>query len=501
MTAFAPRALRHPRGPGTSLDSRAKPAGLVRGLTPIDAAVWTAGVGFGVLLGLLDAYARLWAAPLMVLAVLGLGALYVRLMGWRVGVLLVLLVTGFTDRYLFRVGPLDLRAEEVAMIGAIAVLAVTRLREPVSAWLRPNLAEGLLIAWFGLSVISSLVASPDRRLSAKIIVLVAVCSLGFFLPRRILQDRGAREDLDTLIRWLLIVFATEAAWGSAAYLLHAFGPTISITPNPASGHLSAYGTLWEQNVFGAVCAAGAVAWIYLGPSRFRNAWIGVAICTSGLVDSLTRAAWLAAGIAALVGISLSGLRRRIDMTAAGVGLLGGLIAAAAVLVTDRIGVYTVPVPGANTHPKNQGLLGAIFNMTDFIGRLNQLSPIWSDIHGIHVLFGRGTASFEALHVDNGVAEHIASLPLLILNDTGVAGLFVFGAFITAVVAAVLSRRHDPVTVGLGQVALVMFIGSLATQTTELMIGWLLAGILMAAIQLAPAVAETRTKATLREDAA
>src|SRR5689334_21756266 len=89
MTAIAPRALGHTRGGGGRLTSRTDALGLIRRVTPADAAVWTAGVGFGLLLGALDAYARVWAAPLMLLAVASLGGLYVRLLGWRVGLLLL----------------------------------------------------------------------------------------------------------------------------------------------------------------------------------------------------------------------------------------------------------------------------------------------------------------------------------------------------------------------------------------------------------------------------
>src|SRR4029077_9597327 len=178
------------------------------------------------------------------------------------------------------------------------------------SWLRPNLPEVLLVAWFACSIASSLLASPDKRLSAKIIALVAVCSLGFLLPRRILAGERSAENLETVTRWLLIVFATEAAYGSIAYLLHVFGPTIAISPSPASGHLSATGTLWEQNVFGAFSAAGVVAGSYVCPGRFRHAWIGITAGLGGVVDSVTRSAWLVAAGMAVLGIGLPGLRRR-----------------------------------------------------------------------------------------------------------------------------------------------------------------------------------------------
>ncbi len=419
----------------------------------------------------------------MVVAVVALGALYVRILGMRAGLVVLLIVTSVIDRFTFRAGSVDLRPEEIAALGALLVIAAMRIRARDASWPRPNLPEVLLAAWLACSILSSLLASPDRRLSAKIIALVAVCTLGFFLPRRILAGDRSAENLETVTRWLLIVFATEAAYGSLAYLLHVFGPTIAIAPNPASGHLGAYGTLWEQNVFGAFAAAGAVAWSYLGPRRFRHAWIGITACLGGLVDSVTRTAWLVAAAMGALGIALPGLRRRLELRALGSAALASLGVIAATVIVDRFGSYTVPVAGVT--PSRGGLLGAILNLVDVVGRLNQLSPIMGDIRG-HLILGRGTASFEALHAVKGVPEHVASLALLVLNDTGLVGLALFIGFAIAIFVRVWSRRSSAYVVAFGQVAVVVGVTNLATETTELMIGWLLIGVLMAACDTASA---------------
>lgn len=429
----------------------------------------------------------------MVVAVAAVGVYYVRVLGLGAGVIVLLIVTNIADHFTFRVGSIDVRAEQVAAAAGLIVLGATRLRLDGMRMLKPSVAEWLLGAWLAWSVVSSAVASPDKRLSAKILVLVAVCILGFLLPRRLLVGPRSKEMLEIVLRWLLIVFATEAAYGTFAYLLHAFGPTISIGPNPASGHLEAYGTLWEQNVFGAFAAAGGVAWVYLGRQRFERAWIGLALCMSGLVVSLTRAAWLAAAAVGVLGMALPSLRKRIDLLMVGTGLLAGLLTAAALLVTESLGTYIVPVPGGTT-TAHHGLFGAIFNLTDFIGRINQWGIVSGDIRGRFAILGRGTASFEALHVTGGVPQHIASLPLLVLNDTGVVGLVIFTAFIAAVVYGAWMKRHDGVVVGLGQMMIVVGLANLATQTTELMIGWLMLGLLVAAVDIAPARAASSQEA-------
>ncbi|MHB8612757.1 MAG: hypothetical protein ACYDAL_10060 [Candidatus Dormibacteraceae bacterium] len=442
--------------------------------------VWVVSVGFGAALGVLSWVSSGWTTPLMVLAVIGLGAFYVRVFGIRAGLVLLLLVASVVDRFTFRAGPVDLRAEEIAGLCAFLAVATLGMRDRSLAWLRPTVPELVLIAWFACSVISSVLASPDKKLSAKIIALVAVCALGFLLPRRILTGRCANKDFETVTRWLLIVFATESAYGMLAYLLHVFGPTISIAANPASGHLAAYGTLWEQNVFGGFAAAGAVAWSYLGRRLFRHPWIGIAACTGALIDSITRTAWLVAAAVAALGLALPGLRRRLDFATLGSGTLALLAVIGATLAAHRLGNYVVPVRGS-TSSGHGSFLSAILNLVDVVGRVKQLGPIQSDIRG-HLVLGRGTASFEALHVTNGIPEHVASLPLLILNDTGLLGLVAFGAFAATVFIRAWSRRGSLRVAALGQVALVIGLTNLATETTELMIGWLLVGLLMAACE-------------------
>jgi hypothetical protein len=451
-----------------------------------DLTVWLAGVALVAFLGTLDVWAGMLATPLAVLAVLAVGAFYTRVLELEAGLIVLLIVANLADHFTFSVGPFAIRAEQVAALGALVITAGKALRRRDPSMFVPRTSEWLLLAWIALSALSSLLDSPDRRLSAKVLTLIAISTLGFFLPRRVLSGPAAPRQLEVVVRWLLIAFASESAYGFLAYLLHVFGPSISIGPNPASGHLEAYGTLWEENVFGAFAAAGAVAWVYLGPTRFKAGWIGLALCVGGLVDSFTRAAWVAAAAAGALGIAVPGLRRRLDLPMVGTGLLGGLLVAASVVAVDRLGTYTVAVPSGPSQSPNHGVLSAIFNLTDFIGRLNQTGPVWSDIGGRYVVLGRGTASFEALHQVGGVAEHIASLPLLVLNDTGIVGLVLFAGFVAAVIARVWARRANDLVVGLGQAAIVVGLAVLATQTTELMIDWLLIGILVAAADAAGA---------------
>ncbi len=461
----------------------ATPLAHSRLLRPAMLAMWVGAIAFAILVEVLAVRSRTWAAPVMSAAVLALGAYYIRVAGVEVGLVALLIVTSTVDHFTFAVGSFALRPEEVAALVALVVLGAIKLRQRSVSWLKPSPSEVLLLAWFAIGIAGSLLASPDKRLSAKILALIAICSLGFFLPRRLLVGPRSAEQIETVTLWLLLVFATEAAYGSIAYLLHVFGPTTGITPNPASGHLSAYGTLWEQNVFGAFAAAGAVAWVYLGPSRLKWAAIGLAACVGGLFDSLTRAAWLAAGLVGALGVAVPGLRRRINVREVSVGALGSLVVIAGTLVVDRVGRYNVLVARGGGGGGAANLLTSLLNAVDLVGRVNQLGPVLSDLSG-HLVLGRGIASFEALHQAQGIPQHLASLPLLVFNDTGLAGLLIFGGFVIAVIVRAWSTRSNQIVLGLGQAAIVIALTNLATETTELMVGWLLIGLLLAACDVA-----------------
>ena len=456
---------------------------------PGAAGVWLAGVGLALLLGLLASTARNWAALVATIAVLAVGALFARVLGPRPGLVVLLIVTATIDRFTFPVGSLSLRAEQIAALAALLVLMVAAFRERRWGWLKPNLAEAFLLAWLVCNVVSSLLASPDRRLSAKILAVIAISSLGLFLPRRLLFARGAIGDLETIVHWLLVVFATEAGYSTAVYLLHAFGPTVGLGINPASGYLSAYGTLWEQNVLGALSAAGLVAWTYLGPRRFRSAWVGAAACIGGSAASVTRAAWLAAVVVGSLALLIPGNRRRLDLRALAKSAAGGLVVIAVTLVAVGVGSYNhplAPAAGSGTPGgSHEGFLAAILNRVDLLGRFNQVSQVWDDIRD-HLILGRGTAAFEALHQFKSVPEHLASLPLNVLDGTGLAGVALFTAFAAAVFVRAWSRRGDDLVHALGQVCLVIAFTNISTETLELMIGWLLIGMLLLAIDRAGA---------------
>jgi O-antigen ligase len=435
------------------------------------------GLGLGELTFVRPPLSLAGATVLVLLA----AAIFTRVLGARVGLLALLVTTCLIDRFTYPLGRVDIRAEQLAALiglGATGFWIVSRR----SGWnlLRPNLSELLLGLWLALSLVSSLAFSPDTSRSVKAVALLLISSLGFLLPRRLIQ--GRQDQMDMIVKLFLVAIAAEAAYGTGAFLAHVFGPTVSLNVNPASGHLSAYGTLWEPNVFGAFCAAGAVAWAWLGRRYFGHAWIGIAACLGGTLVSFTRAAWFAAVV--VLAISLAGpVRQRASLRQLALGIAGAAVIAIAVFGVEQTSHYYQQVSGTPTTPpaSTRGLLGLLSNATDVIGRLDQVTKVLHDL-GPSPLLGNGTASYGVRHPVAGQPEqHLANLELAVLNDTGVIGLLTFLAFGVSLAYAAWRRRRDPTVAGLGMATLVIVITNTATETTELMITWLMLGLVLLAV--------------------
>ncbi|HET7467775.1 MAG TPA: O-antigen ligase family protein [Candidatus Dormibacteraeota bacterium] len=431
-------------------------------------ALASTGVALGAATGELAHLHPPGAALVMALLVTAAGAVFVRVLGWQVGLNVLLVVTCLIDRDTFAVGRLNIRPEQVAAGLALLGFVAPRLRSGRSLMIRPNRAEAALLAWFAVALVSSIVESPNRSDSLKILGLLLVSSLALFLPRRL---TGTRGDLDQVMSWTLLAFAFEGAYAYLAYMLHVVGPTISMGLNPATAHLDAYGTLWEPNVLGAFMGAGAVAWIYLGPRYFQRSWIGTSVCLGAWAASFARAAWIAVVVVVLLSV-LPVARRHLDLRTLAAGGVGGFVLVLGILLVDAFGAYS------------QGGIGrSVGNAADLLGRLAQFGPALSDLKP-SPLFGRGIDSYGQLHTLAGSPEHLGNLPLFIAHDTGVLGVLALGAFVVFVVLGVWRHRSEPTVLGLGAACLVIAITNQATETLELMVTWVLIGLLLAAVDAA-----------------
>ncbi len=454
---------------------------------PVDTVVVLAvGVLLGTAVSTLSFSQSVSASFAMAVAVLISSAILVRRLGTNVGIVVLLIITSLIDRGTFKVGSVDIRAEQVAALVAFAILCITRCSVRRTTWLRPSLAEAALAAWFTVGLISSLVWADSRSESLKVLALLVLSSLGILLPPRILE--GRRHEVEEAVRWLLLAVATESAYAVAAYSLHWFGPVVSSSLSPGTGLLSAYGTLWEPNVLGAVSAAGAAGWVCIGRAHFRYALVGILLCASATIVSFARAAWLAEAVVIFLYLAVKVGRQgylrlfpRVFQTLAVIGIILIVISAFVVKLS-------------NSNAGLSGVVRSLGNPTDIVGRFVQFGTVLTDIRRSPI-FGGGIDSFGQRHVVGGVPEHIANLELGIVNDTGLLGLLIFGAFALIIMLQAWRHRRDTTVVGLAGMTLVIAITNQATETLELMITWLLVGLLLAASETAthiraPAAART-----------
>ena len=445
------------------------------------------GIALGLGLGLSTlAQGRLAFACALLLTLLAAGV-FIRVLGARTGLVSVLIVTCFIDRFTYRMGSFDIRSEQIAALVGLAAVGYWLIVHRNWKILRPNLSEALLGVWLAIGLVSSLTAAPDPSRSLKGVALLAISSLGLLLPRRQLDLIVDTKHLDEVVEVFLIAFAAEATYGIGAFLAHVFGSDVSLSTNVASEHMNAFGTLWEPNVFGAFCAAGAVAWAWLGPRYFRFTWLGIALCLGGMIVSFTRAAWVAAFVVLVLGALVGPLRRRASLRQLGLGVAGTALIVLVVAGAEHSANYYVAgsgTAGTATTPASRGLLALLENSVDVIGRLDQVKIVWPDFTA-HPVLGGGIASYGERHPIAGQPEqHIANLELALLNDTGTLGVLVFVAFALVIGYRAWRNRGDPIVAGLGVTALVIAITNTATETTELMITWVTLGLLVVAVESA-----------------
>jgi hypothetical protein len=450
--------------------------------------VCAAGIALALIAGVLSTIHELWTAPVMVLSLLMFAFVFIQELGIRVGTIVLLIFTCLIDRYTFSVGRFDIRPEQVAALVGIGALLWTAARERRldghrDSWM-PNREEMLLGAWFIVGLVSSYLAAASRSDSFKVLALVMISSAAFFLPRRLLHPRAS--DLDTVVYWLLLALALESAYALAVYFLHVFGPTLSMSVN--RGQLSVFGTLWEPNVLGAMCAAGAIAWTYLGAMHVRRHWIGIALCASATIVTFTRAAWIAL-LVVLALTLVTPLRRRIDHRAVAVAAIAVVMMLGAILAAERVASYNPEQP----HPlQTSTTIGtSVGDKGDIIGRIYQVRPVLDDLR--NPILGAGIDSFGQRYVIGGVRQHIANVELMVLNDTGLLGLALLAAFAASIAVGVRRNGDNQVVLGLGATVAVVAITNQATESLELMVTWLLLGLLAAAISLSPQTASERSQ--------
>ncbi len=433
--------------------------------------------------------------------------------GLRIGLILVLTLTVVLDRYFLSTGSIAVRPEQIAaLIGIVAVISISVARRAEAAKAARLLpAEAALVLWLALNVVSTIYASPSPRDSLRVLALVTLSSLGLWLPRRLLTTR---PQLEMATKGFLWIWLAAAAFGVFCYALYTFGVAVGASVNPATGRFAAFGSLWEPNVLGAVCIESAVAWLLLGPLYYPDRLVGLlaGLAIAGSVASYTRAAWVALAVVVIAMLMMPALRSRLSwriVVGAGASTIafsalvlampslhqrlapeatvqsGGAAATApgpadagSVKGEPGAGSYIPPTPSPAPHSSRAA---SLLNSVDVIGRLDQIQQVRADLgaNAARWLLGGGTASFGQRHQYLGTPLWIASLPLRLLNDTGIVGTATFLAFAGLITREAWQRRRQFRVAAFASVAVVLALTALSTETLELMVGWLVLGLMLA----------------------
>lgn len=281
-----------------------------------------------------------------------------------------------------------------------------------------SLADYLVAGFLVANWLSSLLLSPDPKLTSRWALLLTIATTPYFVVRFLGRGRG---HLRRLLSWLLIAGALEAGLGLVCFGLNReFGAAVGMQPGKYEGDIPAlFGTLHDSNSFGeytGACAAMFLALCIFGERRVRI-WYGAGllITTVAMIASMARSCLLALALASLaliyLGIRTSSLSRR-----------------KAVSVFFAVGASLVVSWAAVGTAVSARLTGDTFSdlTTDssYVGRASEILTALPDIKE-HPILGNGTGSYAVL---SPISEYgfysIENIFVSVLHDTGAAGLVV-----------------------------------------------------------------------------
>ena len=391
------------------------------------------------------------------------------------------------NRVVIPLGSLNMRPEHFlapAVFGWFVLYRLMLHRKPLA--IHPYTL--LALAWVGTNLLSSLLFAPSPLESLKHVVRMALLACIFMTLACYPPFRPSRWAF-SLKLWLSLC-QLALLYGILGWLL------VLVTGRPVFGvywpenfpYLSVEGTLSERNLYGIVAGTTLVILLTI---FFRQWWlrraallswrylaVGIVLSINALVISLTRSAWVAIGLGALlafltVGRRFSGRFQRFLLL---------LLLALPLALTLFL------------------FLLALFPETNLVERLQSFGrlaadPTWqirlSDARNAFrdwlssPLFGHGTGSFAQLHgIRAGTVAWISNLILHTLVDTGLVGLAVQLALIFLLYRDAWRAAHSSpspeLQIGLPALALgllTLFITFQLTDGTWLALFWIHLGLM------------------------
>ncbi|MGA3056497.1 MAG: hypothetical protein ABSE70_00455 [Candidatus Limnocylindrales bacterium] len=417
----------------------------------------------------------------------------------------------------------NMRLEQPAIAAGLLAMLYARRLPDLATWRRLLPMAVAFMVYLGALTASSLLHSPDRVDSLRMVFWIGLSMAGGLLAFLLLFG----GDPEGGPHWLRLAAAPQAAAGILIALLFFWlGPVILAGGQYLPGmDNKVYGMSWEANVYASLLGAVGLFAIEESRSRPRLRSVAlVALLLLGMAVGLTRGAYLGltAGLIAYIGVILYRRQRPRSLLLPGSVAVGAIVVGLLVapVLLDYARTPTQPIdlttpgwgrglaigpyllPGLPGHPPS-GLLRmdivppappvppgepkpppvAPPPTTDTIAfRLDRIPIALADWHGDPVI-GLGANSFGQRHVDltQGPAapDHLAILAVAALYESGVVGSVGLIVGFALILLALWRASRRPTT---GPMA-AAYLGSLvsllvayqATNALNFSLIWLIAG--------------------------
>ncbi len=468
---------------------------------------------------------------LLVVACLAFFAVVARAIGPTLAALLLLLVGAAINRYTVEIFGLSVKVEQIAVLIGAAFVAVQLTRQRIV--LHIDLPAIMLAGWWGLNVLAAVLHAPDRLGSLRLAAMLTLAIGAYFIVTHLVRDRAT---LIATLWALLAVGAAVAAHGILAHLLYPFGLDLGVQINPITKDPTIYGTQWEGNIFGGLCAtitATALALRLLGGTleertmRLLEGTLLLALL--GLQVSLARGAWLA-GLAGIgfVAVATLILRRRqpgtltinprrwlvfvpVLLATSALLWLNPLVVAAQATngLFERWGQSPIIVPGNSGNPTMPGSSAApskgagsanVGTRVQTVGDVNdptynqRREAITRALHDARTypVIGWGTGTFGQKYINTShLPDWLPTVSIRVLHDTGLLGALLFHALVALIgwrAVRALWRPLNPETCALLFAVLTsLVVLTLAYEVTEglqFTLFWLVLGLVTAGVRVA-----------------
>jgi hypothetical protein len=404
---------------------------------------------------------------------------------WPYGAFLVLCIASVMPRVKVEIGGWNARPEHYAAF-LVAIVFLIRLfshRCSRIVWKSPDY---WLVAYLVWNYVSSVFMSPDPKMTLRWALLNNLAIFPYFLIEFLANDERS-------LRWAFKAFlgvgVFECAYALMSYASHyVFGTAFGVEVGQyAAGFAGVYGTQYEPNLLGSYSAClGIMLLVQVFLEHRKNTWVavGTMIALTGLVISLSRAAFLSFVFAAVILLFI-GVRKQ-------------LVSPKKLLVlTLVVALFTAPVVatgGKNLVARFANLSGdEVQGDVETMGRLISWVVAFEDISR-HPVVGNGTASFQLLADAKEapmLAEHawISNSIIRVVHDTGIIGLLFFIGFIFSsgkrIKRAIVEASPEKnMIIALMAGCLVYAVAFMSAEGTMLSFFWVHLGLLSAACSVA-----------------